>query len=809
MRLIVLLFAFSISISNAFSQIKLLGISNDLDSATENMPWINNLKPLKGDAFKGELFSRADSVNPYGLGYKGSFPSVCLNRNLTISIGEYIRIINPVEEIELVVTVSTGDSLVYYHSKNITPPASGINSWTAVHEQINLPASITGEKYSLAVYLWNKEARFPVDIDDLKISFEEMIIPSFLPAGFSRDENGLPMQKVASDKSYSFYYAKENGRFLIMGTNGDTIISSLALFSEWNDGSISENKRSWNKYLFFRKDSATEEGLYIRLTAQNEISTSEILILSGLKGSITFRVSSRFTMPVTLIRQSFITGYSMPVTQVYRKNTLTDSTHLEKEYWLDREGFMMSDNKNTFALYHPEKVSSVQLDVINRFAFFNLDYNADHPLLHFPLLNKSQNKFVDHSTSIYKTDDQVNAVFTFYPVSRNFKIVKQLSNPYGFLSSFTWTEHADYTNMRTQRAVYFGAENIQRLEDATGGFLKYSIPVTKSIFYANPDKVDNSEKAGFMPGPVANYRETEGYRDFLKQLYEYGIEICLHTPDHFTCSRSLLSEALDATRRDFSPSSWIDHGYDNSKKSNREDLACDGADSTSEYYSADLWKKYGIKYFWNSFFEDSDIYKSYNFNSFFSVPYSGWDDAMPTPLYWKNKTRTGDIIHWRTTSTMDPPDGSLWQYYFSEQRLNDAVNNRSDVILHCYPARVDSTTGFYSVRDGVVNADAGFNQVLSRLSQYRAQKKIRLTTVRELLDYRSSSEKISYEILPGGTVRIKNEGKDVVRGISFSAAAKNVKAGNKQIEKKVVENELIFWFDIFPGEVVDIDVNNN
>jgi len=415
MRLRILILAFSFSFFNAASQTILLSISNDVDSATGSVPWINHSNPKKGDAFKGNFYSVADSVNPYGLGYKGSFPEVCRNKNLRISINEFVRIKNPIKEMEMemIVSVSFGDSLVVYNSRDIRVQVNKLNTWTNIRDSIDLPATLTGDGYTLAIYLWNKDGNSPVEMDALKIDFEEKLMPSFLPPMLIEDNNNLIMQKMFADKYYSFLYNKERGKLIILGNAGDTIVHSFSLYSEWIQEGKNERKNSWNNYLFLRKDSVTEEGTYIKLTSHDEISQSEILILSGEKGSLTFNVSTIFTSSVNLVRQAIVTGFSMPFTQVFKKNTLTDSDNLEKEYWLDKEGFIVSNGKNALALYHPEKVSSIQLDVVNRSAFFNLDYSADHPLLHFPILKESQNKFIDRSTSIYKKGDQINALFTF------------------------------------------------------------------------------------------------------------------------------------------------------------------------------------------------------------------------------------------------------------------------------------------------------------------------------------------------------------------------------------------------------------
>lgn len=804
LRLFLCIILFTLIIENAVSQKTLLRISNMLDSVSNNFPWINQSETIIRDTITGNYYSSTNSIKQFGLGYKGFFPLICRNKNLHISFNEQIRTNIIGNEFFMVINISMGDSVIVWESKNISSKILEPNTWTEIKEEIEIPSTLTGEKYIFAVYLWNKDGKSIVDIDDFKIDFKEKEFPSFLPKGFIKIESNGSWKNLLTNSNYSFFYNEDARQLRVLNAKGDTLINSLALFSEWFDLINNKSQQFWNNKIVLRKDSATEEGNYIIFSVNDDVVHSEITILAGIHNNLSFNIRSVVLRSITLFRHSLVVGFSLPLSGVYKKSTLIDTTNFKNEYWLDKEGFSLSNGQSTLVLYRPQDVSSIQLDVKKSLAIINLDYSADHPLLHFPLLQKNENKMEDRSASYYTKGSIIKSSFTFYAVKPKFKIAQLLTNPYGYLSSFIWTEHADYTDLRTHKAVYFGSEKIDQVNNAIGGFLKYSIPVTKSIFYSNPDKIDNSDKAGFMTGPIANYKETPGFRDFLKLLDESGMEICLHTPDHLTSERKLLSEALDVTKREFFPSTWIDHGYDNSEQSNRENLVCDGADINSKWYAADLWKKYGIKYFWNSYYEDSNVYNEYSFNSFFSVPYSGWDEAMPTPLYWRNKTRTSDIIHWRTTSTLDPKDGSLWSYFFNDLRLTDLVNNRNNIIVHSYPARIDSTNGFYTIKDGLAFANEEFNQALSKLSSYRMQEKIWLTTIRDMLDYRTSLENISYEILSDGSVRLYNSGRAMIRGLTFSTFATSVKAGSKEIFKKNTGNELIFWFDIAPEEYVNL-----
>lgn len=775
-----------------------------MEGMNDSAYWINKSTIGAGMSFSGNNLSKLDSLNPFSLGYRSEFPEICRNKNLTIIIGEYVKLEDIDQELSLILTISYGDSVIVWESKKVNSRVKTRNTWTPVTDEFDVPASLTGRGYMLSVYLWNHDNNLQTTIDDLSIEFREKKMLSFIPGNIPPGNFGGEWNQISSSGNISFLYNAVSENIIITSGKEDTLIKSLRFLSEWYEGNKEEKKTSWINSFKLNNKMPFKDGDTLTLNGDDPVSNNVLTIFIS-EEKLHFDVTTTFKKKVKLYRHTFLAGFGIPVREVYNKKTLSISENLKEEYWLENGGFRLTGKRNSIVMYRPGKASSVQLDLKNNIGLFNLDFAHDHPMLHFPLLKKSEGKYIDYSGSVYNKGDIIRASFIFFVTDPDFKQINIMNNPDGYLSSMVWTEHADYTDLRTHKAVYLGSENINSLNESTGGFLRNSIPVTKSIFYSNPDNVDNSEKAGFMPGPVANFQSTEGYLNFLKLLDESGIEICLHTPDHYTTDRKLLSESMDRMKREFVPVSWIDHGYDNSERSNREDLNCDGADSTSKWYAGDLWRKYGIKYFWNSFFEDSGIYSSFSYNSFFSVPYSGWDEAMPTPLYWKHPTRTGDIIHWKTVNTLDPPDGSLWDYYFNDVRLNDMINNRNDIILHCYPARLDSSTGFYDFRNGKVVVNDNFNKALAKLSLWRTEGKIRLVTIRDLLNYRTSLENISYEIKSGDIV-IANNGKEFMRGLSFSTEAKEIEIDNKVVSKKTFGDNLIFWLDLAPGEQITIEV---
>ena len=166
-----------------------------------------------------------------------------------------------------------------------------------------------------------------------------------------------------------------------------------------------------------------------------------------------------------------------------------------------------------------------------------------------------------------------------------------------------------------------------------------------------------------------------------------------------------------------------------------------------------------------------------------------------------------NFISWRTTFTLDPADGSLWNYYFNEQRLNDLVQSRGNCILHCYPARVDSTTGFYSYSGNTIVVNPEFDIILKRLKEYGDQGKIWLTTVKEMLDYRLKLESVVVEAGRSNSMIVFNNSDVAISGLSLVTEAKGISAGEKNVRIKDIGNERIVILDLAPHEKLILQLN--
>jgi hypothetical protein len=524
-------------------------------------------------------------------------------------------------------------------------------------------------------------------------------------------------------------------------------------------------------------------------------------------------VETTYKKDVQVIREAMILKLTQPLKEVYRRNSIIDTSFFQSEYWLNKEGVRFGRGKNTLLIYHAPGISSLQLNVPENQLIINLDYANDHPFQYFPLLDSMMNEKKDLSCSIYKAGESRKNSFSIH-AGKDVEFVPRLMlNPDGYLAAHIFTEHADWTDLPTHKAVYFGSEKINNAKDATGGFIKNKIPVSKSVFYSNPEKVLNSDSkhSSIFTTPIASIKGTKGFEDFLKQLQQEGNEICLHTPDQNTSMRSLVEEACAYMQKNFHSVTWIDHGYNNGPKNNREAFVCDGLNATSTSYAKDIWEKYGVKYFWNSYYEDFRTNDSMYFDFYGSPmhPYPGFGDAAPQPLYWKSPTRTGDFISWPTRDLLEIHDPGLWKYHFSKERMNDFLHQRAVKFEHCYPAGSIPGRGFWTKNDkNEIVVEPNFNYVLEMFAAYRDSGWINSTTVSSLLDYWLACENINFEYTGSTTVKITNRNKSDLKGISFAVNAKKI-LSDKKINQKFFDGDLIFWFDMKAGESVDVTFGND
>ncbi|HPJ68614.1 MAG TPA: hypothetical protein PLQ82_03150 [Desulfobacteraceae bacterium] len=628
------------------------------------------------------------------------------------------------------------------------------------------------------------------------------------------------------------------GNITIRSTPGNTLLSRLHYYSFHND--TIEKVGLNNIAVKFANDST------ILLSGYGPTETIVKISFVVLRKSNKLDVitSTDYIQTTKVEREALVLVSELPVMEVYKKNRRADQNAFASEYWLDKQGVLFGNKENSLWIYNVPNVSSLQLNTESKTLFINLDYYRDHPYTFIPYQKNGEGLWEDRSASLYPSgSSRVNQVTVFVDCMLN-TVPRIMAVPGGYLAGYVFTEHADGGNLRTHRAVYFGSDTVQRVENAIGGFVKNKIPVTKSIFYSNPDNEAYCS--------VTDDADSAKYLEFLDQLYETGdYELCLHTPEGVTSSRQRLSDAISFMKDRYDAITWIDHGMETGE-SNRECFLTDGLDPNSGLYSADLWKEHNTLYFWNVGVEklrkasyvsikesvmQFKILKAFvllwqryyspeeldevNFfrgtwrmlttkplknelNSYVTLK----GESYPTPLFYKHFTRTGDFISWVTDFTYDI--GMSWtrkasQWYLQEiNNLNRLVDQGGIFINHGYYIRNIPNTDMTLEANNSIVTNPYFEKMLKYMALQRDNGDLYVTTIRDLLHYWTLCEKISFEYFNDGTITVSNNNEVPVKGLSLVISNSDVVMSTKKHHTKTISNETVVWFDIEAKEKIQM-----
>ena len=662
---------------------------------------------------------------------------------------------------------------------------------------------------------------------------------SYLPKNIPGFIDSLPSAKDIQIKN-SWYSITVNpqGQIKVKTKSGKIIIGALTYYAEFED-----KKSHWglnNVSVNLINDSSIEvKGKGVK----NEL-VDLFLITNWALPKIDIKIKTHYNISTIINREALVISFDIPVSQVFRKNRKVDTKKLEPEYWLQREGVLFGDNENSAWIYHNPHISSLQLETNKRLLFINLDYALDHPLVRIPFQKDEGRRWVNLSQSEYKAGTERNNSFSIYIGSTKKTIPRLMLVPFGYKAGYVFTEHADGGNIRNQRAAYFGSEEITNANAATGGFVAHKIPVTKSIWYTGP--VTSPGASIYEGGKISPLL------DFLDQIYATGFyDLCLHTPENATSNRKTLEQSIKFMKEKYNTICWIDHGFYGGGL-NREALVCDGLDSLSPYYSADLWEKYNTKYFWSPAVEmiknstwvsvtanikRLKFYKAYvNFLQHYASPddlkqlnlvqlicklktnYSYRNEmntleynsgpSLPTPLYWQNPTRTKQFYSWATDQEKGYGDLSEKEIELEKGQLSNLILNQGIFIDHGYFVRNRSDDRILKTINGKLVINPNFDKILSLISESRGKGDLYVTTIKDLLNYWILSENVEFQYLQDGSTSIINNNDKAIKGISLIMRANKILIDGKAPSMKhLADSDTIFWFDIAPHQRVKLTAN--
>ena len=749
--------------------------SNDFEELNrQTVPWTNIHIVEDSTARSGNHLCICDTVNEYGFGSaidtKGLYP----NQNLNCKFGFWCKWKENNGDCTIVVSIDNESGNLYWQGYPLSSFANDATDWFQVALDLNFPFDHL-KNSTIKLYIWNPN-KSAIFIDDAHLKIKP-IHDSYLP--------NFALESTDEDNPNHLTLTTENEKVLSYP------IVNLFEYILGND-TITESNASWK----IDKSSKTQQ--YI-----SETSISKTYLNLSANGSERlFRVETHFNKDCKLLRQAIVIPFADSTLTVYRKNQKIDSVDFQSEYYLDREGFIVGKGGQSIATYHNTKISSLQYVAASQTAYFNIDYWRDHPLIHYPLNNDTSDYFLNISCKDVNEKTVIKGEFSLFVGQEIEEMPRIMPIWDGFESAFIFTEHADWTDICTHRAVLFGNENITKPENAVGGFAYFGIPVTKSVFFNNPDGITNNQTSdGRFPGLHATIKTDEAFFQLLKSLKDIGFDICLHTPEQYTTTKRNLAKALKFMNKEFGSPTWIDHGYNNGSQSNRENLVCDALLPNSPQHAEKLWKKNNVRYLWNAYYEEKRM-EQLNFDGHFVQPYDGFGDALP------NRQITilpnDDYFRlWSTSSTLEVNTNDQWYYFFEAKRLQRLVDNHNVFITHTYPAWTDPDRAFWEYNeDSTAVAMPGFNFALQQIANLRDEKKMLPTTIQDYLSFYESLLNVDYKILNDNTIQLTNKGQDI-KGLTL-LSENPIQIEGKNIETRETEEGTFTWFDFKENEKVTI-----
>ena len=627
--------------------------------------------------------------------------------------------------------------------------------------------------------------------------------------------------------------ADESGRLSVTTHQGETIMSSLTFYSSYEGKN--ENWGLTDITVKLINDST----ISISGKGSSDVLIYESLTIYSKVSKVDVSIRTHYNSNLIINREALVAKFDVPVTKVYLKNRKIDFGPIDTEYWLQRQGVSFGTGPRSSLIFNTPDVSSLQLNSKKNLLFINLEYSLDHPYINIPFQQDGGGKWTNLSSADYNNGNERENYFSIYFGNGSQIVPRLMSVPYGYTSGYIFTEHADGGNLNTNRAAYFGNEDITDINDSKSGFAGHKIPVTKSVFYMDSARY-NSDAI------IRNDTDKTEFLDFLNQIYKTGLyDICLHTPEDYSSSRESLNESIKFMKDNFDATSWIDHGMYNGNL-NRESFVCDGLNPNSEYYAADLWEKYNTRYFWSpavELIENSMISpsKSLKAGKFYKAYVDFWKhylsakelkemsfhvavrellrrhknkgdlnslrpnkgNAYPTPLYWQNTSRTAQFYSWATDYVKDygrllSKDAEK-QLLSEQSQIDELIANWGVFINHGYYVSNRKDHNIFNESNGKIVINPFFDKILEYMSNKRDSGSLYITTIRDLLDYWIKLENVSFEYLLDGTINVINQNSQAIAGLSLAVYAERVRINGEIPSYKQSGEDIVVWFDI-PGK---------
>jgi len=154
--------------------------ANNFEDSIQKPEWMNPNTISLDEPNNRNHFSRMTAASPYSSGIEVEIPGDLRRTNFRISVQGIIRIANSNSNNQVVISISNGDSAIFWKGMHVPDSTGKINAWNPFIVSTLVPRSIP-VKSKIKIFLWNSDGKDTADVDDLEIKFTEVAFPSFLP----------------------------------------------------------------------------------------------------------------------------------------------------------------------------------------------------------------------------------------------------------------------------------------------------------------------------------------------------------------------------------------------------------------------------------------------------------------------------------------------------------------------------------------------------------------------------------------------------------------------------------------------------
>ncbi len=129
---------------------------------------------MKGDAHTGDVFSRLDQNNSFGLGYSMTIPEPYINKSITVIVDGWFRTNASQSKACIVVSPSRKDSMLSWNPMWLANSVLEPNTWCHFRDSLTLPANFNGINPSvISVFQYLTVAGSEqYDLDDFNVTYK-------------------------------------------------------------------------------------------------------------------------------------------------------------------------------------------------------------------------------------------------------------------------------------------------------------------------------------------------------------------------------------------------------------------------------------------------------------------------------------------------------------------------------------------------------------------------------------------------------------------------------------------------------------